>query len=146
MIIYRPGDRIPVKFEKGITLWITPLTGSQFSDIQSETRYEGGKVVINSIGMAMKAIKYAVKAIEGIKIETLEGKSWELSFDANNNLTEESLGVLLQVIPQAGLVVLGSSLATNTLSELKTDGIKVDTKKAMPKKNKSETSRSLSAI
>lgn len=81
--IYRLSDKIKVDFGGGLVVTISPLNRVQKQEIQN--------LVVNgdAIEGAFKAVKYAVKGIEGI--EDASGKPYKLKFDDDKTLSEEAL-------------------------------------------------------
>lgn len=76
--LYRVTDKLPIKIGD-ITFKISPLTFEQRSEVQADLSAAAEGDMQRATDGTFKAIKYAVKSIEGI--ETYDGSEYELDFD-----------------------------------------------------------------
>ena len=90
--IYRTSDKLPVKIQD-ITFKISPLTFQHRSEIQSHLSKAQDDFNEASIG-SFKAIKYAVKEIDGV--ENYDGSDYKLEFE-DNVLTDDCVNDLLNL-------------------------------------------------
>jgi hypothetical protein len=86
--ILRKTDRVKVKIGE-VAFYLAPYTQEQKQEINSLTKVESGTEVIDAIGRIKLALKYCVKGVEGI--ETVDGEEYQLSFDDNGDLTDETI-------------------------------------------------------
>jgi hypothetical protein len=103
MILYRTTDRIPVTLGD-VKIFISPLTHEQKSNLNNTTKIVGGKETIDGMKMAFLALKYAVKAVEGIT--DADGNDYALDFEANGSLTDECANDLISLDHAEDLAVI----------------------------------------
>lgn len=105
-IIYKTTDKLPVKIGD-ITFKISPLSFEHRSLIQADLSLSS-KGDLSAAGAAsFKAIKYAVKSIEGV--ETLDDSKYELEFDGKE-LKDECVNNLLNLEVSLDLIRVALSL------------------------------------
>ena len=125
MIIYRPGiDFIPLKIDD-ITVWITPLTQEQKSQIIALMTLADGQKEADIIAQGSMAMRYSIKDIEGIK--TLDGKKYKLRFRKDGTLTDECVAELVNMTHGEKALVACYQLMLNP-SKVKVQGVEVDLK------------------
>lgn len=98
--IYKTTDKIPVKIGE-LVFEISPLSRIQKADIQALIME--GKLA----DAAFLSVKYAVKSVKGLKYGQGD---YELEFDDNNNITEDSLDDLSNIEESTNLHIACISL------------------------------------
>jgi len=128
MKIHRLTDRIPIQIDK-ITIYVSPLSFAQKSEIQSEiSKYASTKDLASCYKGSYLAIKYAVKQIEGV--------DYELEFEGNV-LKDECVEDLLNCEVSTKLTTACISLMNGIPKEIVDDnGNPVEGIKINPKKGK----------
>lgn len=93
--IYRRSDRITLKIGE-LVVQIAPLSIHQKTEIQN-LMLQGrlAKDVKLLTEGTIKSVKYAVKSVKGL--EGVDGKPYELGFDSEGNLTDDSIDDLLNI-------------------------------------------------
>lgn len=108
--IYKTSDRLPVKIGD-ITFKVSPLTFQQRSEINACITHANRELDFAKMAQStFLAVKYAIKEIS--TIATFEGESFELKFDEDGTLCEETCNDLLNLEISPEL----SAFATNLLA------------------------------
>lgn len=105
--ILKISDRIPVHIGD-ILFKISPLTYLQKMEIQDHMVDASGGNLKAAMAGAHKALKYAIKGVEGI--EDYSGKSYELSFGEDKYLTDECVDDLLNLDQSDTLITVCAAL------------------------------------
>lgn len=109
--IYRLSDRIKLKIDDLIVI-ISPLSIHQKASVEE---------VASSAGLikgTIEAIRYSVKDISGLKDS--EGNDYELQYDENGNLSDESLNDLFNIEQSFKLSAVALNLV-NSVPEVFSD-------------------------
>ncbi len=112
--IFRASDRIPVQIDD-ITVTIAPLTFNQKIELQS-IMISAGKEPLNALKGARLAVKYAVKAVAGIK--DMGGNEYKVAMGDDGLITDECVDELLNLQEQPKLIALCSQLIAGVPKEI----------------------------
>jgi hypothetical protein len=113
--IYKRTDRLTLKIDD-ITLKLAPLSMDQKNEIQTamtKGRREGDAAEAAK-GVCL-SIRYSVKGIEGL--EDGDGNPYKLTFDVNDNLSDECLDDLLNLELNKKLALVCAKLTNCIPSE-----------------------------
>ena len=139
IVLNRTSDRIKVKIGE-ITLWLSPLSAIQKSEILSYAKVVEGEEIPDYTKRVYAAIKYSVKKIGGVCLS--DGSEYELEFEeGTKSLTEECVNDLLNLPITEQLMVLCASFINGVPSQVmdpntgkKYKGVEIE----LPKVSKSE--------
>lgn len=109
--IYRLTDRIKVKVDD-IIITISPLSIQQKSEVEAEGASGGSAALLKA---SLKALKYAIKDIEGL--ENAEGSAYKLEFDPDGSLSDACLDDLFNVQQSLKLITIALNLVNNIPDE-----------------------------
>jgi hypothetical protein len=141
MMVYRTSDRIPVSVGE-LKFLLSPLSAEQKNSLMDCKKMQGGQEVVDSIGLAYLAIKYAVKGVEGL--ESSDGSPFVLDFDPDGTISKECVEVLFELSMESGgkLSNVCSSLINGVNFAAKVPGVEVDLKGVISSKKKVEAQAS----
>ena len=109
MKIYGPKDRFKVSIEgQGLSFTLAPLTAKQKGEVMALAGLRGGNQVQDRWDMVKLALRYGVKAWDGFTDG--EDKPLPLELDADGNLTEGALDLLLNLPASPQGVAIASAL------------------------------------
>ena len=112
--IFRASDRIPVKIDD-IVITIAPLTFNQKIELQA-IMMSAGKDPLNALKGARQAVKYAVKAVSGIK--DMDGNEYNVAMGEDGLITDDCVDELLNLQEQPKLIALCSQLIAGVPKEV----------------------------
>lgn len=99
MKVYGPKDRIKVKLispdKETLGFILSPLTAKQKGEVAACLSMRGGDAVQDRWEMVRLALKYSLKAIEGI--EDADGNPIQLSLGDDGGLTDESMDTVVNI-------------------------------------------------
>lgn len=126
MIIYKTTDRVPLKIGK-LTVWISPLSALQKTEILSCTKLRAGVDIVDVSKMALLTIKHSVKKLDGLNgVKYADGSKVDLSFNDEGSLDDDSLTTLLQIIDYPKITAVAAQLLANGIDSIDIPGVKVD--------------------
>lgn len=127
MIVYRTTDQIPLKIGP-ITLWISPLSALQKTEILSYTKMKGGVEIADSPKMALYTLKKCIKKLDGLNgTKYADGSKLELSFEDDGSLDDDSLTAVMQIIDYSKTTSIAAQLLTSGIDGITVKGVKVNT-------------------
>jgi len=91
-IIYRKNDLINLKFGD-LVFGIKPLSYMERVEILSTLSMDNGKYIENAAKGTFLCMKYAIRKLTGAKL--IDGSDYKLEFDADGNLSDESIDDVL---------------------------------------------------
>lgn len=112
--VLRMTDRIKLTIS-GIDFYIAPLAVFQKHDVQSCTYIKEGKEYYDLLKAQSLYIKYALKKVVGLKYH--DESDFELKFDANGDLSDESINEIFNMPIRSQLNTAAFQLL-NGLTEL----------------------------
>ncbi len=92
---------------KRVVFILSPLTRLQKSDVLSSVSVKAGQILEDSMTMSSKAIRYALKGIEGL--ENGDGTPYQLQLDPSGVVTDEGMDDLLN-LDEASQVLITASM------------------------------------
>ncbi len=119
MKMYKATDRIRVEVEIAgkdeddratVAFVLAPLTREQKTEVMGTFKMEGGKVVQSGVEMTMRAIKFALKDIEGVT--DTDGKPYKLPLDAAGLVKDQALDDVLNIPVLSAVIVNGAMAMT----------------------------------
>ncbi|TXH09496.1 MAG: hypothetical protein E6R04_07975 [Spirochaetes bacterium] len=123
MIVYRPSDRIAVKVGE-LTVWISPLSYEEKTNLLSTTKMVGGKAVSDAGKMSYLTLKYSIKKVEGLEsCKFADGSPCTMEFGADGYPTDESLETLLAIFGNTTSAQLSSSLVLGNYKNTSIEGV-----------------------
>lgn len=99
-------DKAPAP-QKRICFVLSPLTRIQKSEVLACVSVKGGQLLEDSMAMSAKAIKFSLKAVEGL--ENQDGTPYVLALGPDGTVTEEALDDLLN-LDEASQVLMAASM------------------------------------
>ena len=127
MVVYRTTDQIPLKIGK-MTLWISPLSALQKTDILGCTKMRAGEEIADAPKMALYTMKMCIRKLEGLNgTKYSDGSSIELSFEADGSLDNDSLTAVMQIIDTSKTTSIAAQLLSGSIDDIDIKGVKVDT-------------------
>lgn len=121
VVVYKRTDKIPVKIGP-VKFLISPMSWAQKTEILSLTKMVSGQEIPDNFKMAYLSLKYSIKNIEGAVFS--DGSEYKLSFDESGNLTDDSLGELLELPCKAELLQVVTAFL-NGIHDPKIKGVEV---------------------
>ncbi len=114
--VYKKTDRIKVNID-GLTFSIAPLTLKQKKEIQSHL-YKASveNDLVSAQDASVMSLKYSVKNVKGLY--DLNEEEYQLQFDENGNLSDESIDDLLNIEQNTKLAVVWNSLVNGVSHEI----------------------------
>lgn len=122
MKIYPINARIPIRVGD-VTFHVSPLSLAGRMQLGEYIMRRGGAEMRYDMAYAMKCLQLCIKKIEGV--EALDGKPYEIRFDDQGFMTDESLEEIQQVLGSAQVASVVSSLIGN-MADPNLPGVKVD--------------------
>lgn len=105
---------------KRVVFVLAPLTRLQKGEVLSCVNVKAGQIIEDSMAMSGKAIRFALKGVEGLL--NADGTEYKLALDAGGVVTDEALDDLLN-LDEASQVLITASLqlaGTGISDKLKT--------------------------
>lgn len=112
--IYRLTDRIPVKIGE-LTFWLSPLSMDQKAKIEGNRKLVSGVEEENALEGARLAIKFSVKALDGV--ECANSEPYVLEFDPDGALTDECVSEIMNLDGAEKLVRLALNWALGEIRD-----------------------------
>lgn len=126
VVIYPPDARVPI-YIGDVTVWVSILTVMQKSNLLDLTKNEAGEQKTDKYAFAFALLKYCVKEIEGLVY--FDGSKYELKFDKDGNLSDDSVNELFQM-DQSNKLILAASHLFSKIEDLESEGLKIEVKNA----------------
>lgn len=126
MIIYRPTDKIELQIGE-VTMVISPLSRAQrvkLLSIMDESGKEGVSKKAN-LELTHETIRMSVKSISAPGYKTSDDKEIELQLNDLNELTEDSLELVLAILSTQQLALIAGTLLTETVKKWSIPGVEV---------------------
>lgn len=93
--IFRPSDKIVLKFPEGLTVTVSPLSQEARGKLRELYKTIGGEDKSNAPLVARETLRMTVKAVDGLCFG--DGTPFELKFGPDGMLTEECAEELTMV-------------------------------------------------
>lgn len=103
--VYRQTDRVTVELHD-LTLKLKPLSFSEKMEIQREASKMSNEAMLEAVKLTLK---YSLKDIKGLEYD--DGEEFELSYDDNSHLSEESIETILNMEHTATLLTVCGQFA-----------------------------------
>lgn len=88
IVVYKTTDRIRIKIGE-LEFKLAPLTFDQKRQCSQSSRVESGKLIEDGLMTAYKSLHFSVKEVKGLI--NPDGTEYKLSFDDNNNITQDCI-------------------------------------------------------
>lgn len=137
-IIYRKGDLVSIKIDD-LVFGIEPLSYMDRVSIMACLSNEAGAVIENAAKATFLTMKKAVRELSGATL--LDGSAYELSFEENGDLSDESIDDLLNMETNSYLGMALSNFLKGVPTELvnpntgkPVEGVEIIKQRGVPKK------------
>jgi len=114
--ILRTTDRLTIKIGE-VELKLAPLSMFQRQELLAHVEKADGNNIHDVRKGTTLAMKYSIKDISGI--ETLDGDTYKLEFDAENSLTDNCVNELLNTEVSGKMVLAAYSMIYGMPSEIR---------------------------
>lgn len=95
MKVYPLHARIPVKIGD-VVFKLSPFSHAQKLELAQYSQFQAGEYVQNAAKMTFRAMKYAIKSVEGV-VDGLTGEAYQPVFDEDGTLSDASVNDLLNL-------------------------------------------------
>lgn len=110
-VIYRPTDRIEIKFES-FSVWVSPLNSEQRGAIQQLYQTISGVDKTNAGKVALETLRYTVKEISNVFFS--DDEPFKLQFGPDELLTKECAEALMYMQSSESVVAVGGRVGLGT--------------------------------
>ena len=93
-IIYRKNDLVSIKIGN-LTFGVKPLSYMERVEIMSAMANQSGQVIENAAKATFLTMKNAIREFSGAKM--VDGSDYNITFDDNGNISDESIDDLLNI-------------------------------------------------